>query len=514
MPIDGYLSLSGGPAAPPCLLTSLGQVTEIYAGEPAVIDEHITVTYAELSGWVRRIADALAENGVSSGDRVAVTGTRCASVVAAMLAIVSAGATYVPLDPEYPVKRLEFMLADSAAKLLLYAGESPGFVTSVRCLPIPGRGDASATEAIVGHCQADLAIYVIYTSGSTGWPKGVAIPHSCLDNMVEWQRNHSVRRQMRTGQFAPLNFDVFFQEVLGTICGGGTLIIVPERLRADPFSLLTWLAEQRIERLFLPYLALHMVSVASETRDSLDDLVLAEINTAGEQLVCTPAIREFFGRLPDCRLSNHYGQSELAMVTSHILTGPSSAWPPLPPIGVPLPGCETFVEPVDPSRPEAGELLVAGLPLCLGYLNQEALNKERFVILPGGTTCFRTGDLVRIEGGVLHFAGRRDDEVKIRGTRVNLLEVEAWLLNEPGVVEAACVVIEAGAGAKTLRAAVTLEDGTPPLDTRAMQAKLTGVLPAVSVPLSVTVLGTRLPRTPSGKLDRAEVARRIAPGCV
>jgi D-alanine--poly(phosphoribitol) ligase subunit 1 len=510
MPAEAYLSLSGGPADPPCLLTSLGQMIEKYAGEPAVIDERVTVTYAELSAWVSRIAGALAENGVCRGDRVAVTGGRCADVVAAMLAIVSAGATYVPLDPEYPVQRLEFMLADSAARLLLYAGESPEFATPVPSLPIPGRGDAAAGETIVGCCQADLGIYVIYTSGSTGWPKGVAIPHSCLDNMVEWQRNHSVRRRMRTGQFAPLNFDVYFQEVLGTLCGGGTLVIVPERLRADPFSLLTWLADQRIERLFLPYLALHMLCVASETEDSLSDLVLAEINTAGEQLVCTPPIRQFFSRLPDCRLSNHYGQSELAMATSHILTGPTSTWPPLAPIGVPLPGCTAFVQPLDPAQPEVGELLVAGLPLSLGYLNQEVLNKERFISLPDGRTCFRTGDLVRIEGGVLHFAGRRDNEVKVRGSRVNLLEVEAWLLNEPGVVEAACVVIEAGAGAKTLRAAVTVEDGT--LTPKALLTRLARVLPPASVPLSITMLGARLPRTPSGKLDRAEVARLIAPG--
>jgi hypothetical protein len=321
----------------------------------------------------------------------------------------------------------------------------------------------------------------------------------------------AIGEELDVDEWVPAEYSAF-QEILGTLCGGGTVAVVPESLRRDPFELLVWLTEQRIERLFLPYLALHMLSVAASTEESLDHLRLVEVNTAGEQVVCTPPIRELFARLPRCRLNNHYGQSESAMVTSHTLDGPSGTWPPLPPIGAPLPGCEPLIDPRDPAEPTVGELLVAGLPVSLGYLNQPALNAERFIAVEatpqGHTRAFRTGDLVRLDQDLVHFLSRIDHDVKVRGVRVNLLEVDAWLLDQPGIVEAACVLVEAGEGARTLRAAVILEDGQT-LDREELLTRLADVLPAVSVPASITAL-SELPRTPSGKIDRTEVARRIS----
>lgn len=511
------LSLWGGPSDPPCLVQS---VTESAIERPdalAVVDENRELTYAALLAWAGDIAALLASHGVGEGDRVAVAGGRGTEVVAAMLGIVSLGATYLPLDSEYPQRRLEHMLKDSAPKVLLYTGPVPKLDTTAVLLPVPEPGTASEPGGLGRWrpvpCRADLPVYIIYTSGSTGWPKGVAIPHSCLDNMVEWQRDHSPRRDLRTAQFAPLNFDVCFQEILGTLAGGGTLAIVPERMRSDPFELLDWLVAHRVERLFLPYLALHMLAVAAADEDSLEKLSLVEINTAGEQIVCSPPIRRFFAGLPSCRLNNHYGQSESAMVTVHTLTGPSSGWPSQPPIGVPLPGCEILIDSVESGEPNVGELLVAGLPVSLGYLNQPELNAERYIdIAPtpqGHTRAFRTGDLVRFDDGVVQFLSRIDNDVKIRGVRVNLLEVDAALLEQPGVAEAMCVVIERGDGSRTLHAAITAEAGAAPPDITALTAALREVLPAVSVPLSMHVLPA-LPLGASGKIDREAVTRKIA----
>ncbi|WP_440900097.1 AMP-binding protein [Actinosynnema sp.] len=497
-------TLWGGAADPPCLLEALAEHRR--SERVAVVDGERSFTYARLHGWVGEIAHLLAARGVGPGDRVAVTGARGAEVVAAFLAVAAVGAAYVPLDASYPPRRLAHMLADSAASLVLSAGDA--YVESAVPIPEPGAGREHPAVA----CAPDLPVYVIYTSGSTGWPKGVALPHSCVDNMAEWQRTHSPRPDLRTAQFAPLNFDVWFQEVLGTLGGGGTLLIVPEELRQDPFELLDWLVEHRVERLFLPNVALNMLALAASAEESLAGLALVEVNTAGEQLLCTPAIRALFARLPGCRLTNHYGQSESAMVTSHVLTGPSSSWPSLPPIGVPLPGTELLVDPVDPATPEVGELLVAGLPLALGYLNQEELNAARYTAVPttphGHERAFRTGDLVRVERGVVQFLSRLDHDVKIRGYRVNPLEVDAWLLEQPGVAAAVCVVVETGEGARGLRAAVTPERGAE-LDVSALMGALEAVLPAHSVPQSVTVL-PELPRTPSGKVDREAVAGGIA----
>ncbi|MCP3803351.1 amino acid adenylation domain-containing protein [Allokutzneria sp. A3M-2-11 16] len=513
----GHLvGLWGGDAAAPALLASLAATARARAEEIAIVDETRELTYAQLSGWIAQIAETLTAQGIRPRDRVAVTGRRGAEAVAAFLAVLSVGATYVPLDQEYPVKRLRHMLGDSEARLVLFASQEPAFDTGVPTLPIPepdGRARArEIDEHVTGLAVDDLPMYVIYTSGSTGWPKGVAIPHRCLANMAEWQRTHSPRRDLRTAQFAPLNFDVFFQEVLGTLCGGGTLVVMPEHLRRDPFALLAWAVDHRIERLFLPNMALQMLAVAASVEASAEALRLVEVNTAGEQLICTPQIRELFDRLPRCRLVNHYGQSESAMVTSHILTGPSRDWPALPPIGVPLPGCEVLVDPVDPADPAVGELLVAGAAVSLGYHGLPELTEAKYPELPptrhGHRRVFRTGDLVRIADGVVQFLTRIDDEVKIRGVRVNLLEVDAWLVAQPDVLAAVAVVVETAPGTRVLRAAATAADGVA-LDTDVLLKQLGEVLPAVSVPATLTVL-PELPRSPSGKIDRTKVAELLA----
>ncbi|NEA33606.1 AMP-binding protein [Streptomyces sp. SID13031] len=508
--------LWGGTAQPPCVLKSFERSVKLRPAALAVTDSEYRLTYYELAGWIAQITDLLRENGITAGDTVAVTGPRCAALVAAAWAVVGAGATYLPLDGNLPRKRLAYMLAESGAKLLLHAGPDPE-TPAPRRARIPewtGSDLLAGTGLTFCTCASDDPVYVVYTSGSTGMPKGVAVPHSCIDNMASWQQHHSLRQNLRTAQFAPLNFDIWFQEMLSTLGGGGTLVIMPEELRQDPIELLDWLARERIERLFVPCVALHMLATAATAFDSLGNLVLREINTAGEQLVCTPAIKDFFDRLPQCSLNNHYGQSESHTVSVHTLTGRSSSWPALAPIGVPLPGCEILLDVAEPGDPEVGELLVAGSPLSLGYLNQPELNAQRYVQVEptahGHTRAFRTGDLVKVENGLMYFLGRTDHEVKIRGFRVNPLEVEACLGKQPGVVEAICVPVDLGPGSRQLRAAVTIPAGVE-FDPAAALAALREELPSYSVPPSVAVLPA-MPRTASGKADRAAVARLLAPG--
>ncbi len=514
-PADALISLWGGHSDPRCFLQAFMDVVEERPDDVAVVDGRRSVTYTQLLGWVRAVADLLADYGVAPTEPVAVTGPRSAHTVAAMLGITWIGAVFVPLDPDYPERRLEFMIHDCGARLLLHSGGVPELGrAAVTRIAIPHSASATGDRTGVRtgqapvNCHPDLPFYMIYTSGSTGWPKGVSIPHSCLDNMAEWQANHSPRPDLRTAQFAPLNFDVSFQEILGTLRGGGTLVVMPEHLRREAVSLLTWLGEHRIERLFLPYVALQMLAVAASAEPSLDHLRLREVNTAGEQVVTTRQIRDLFRRLPGARLVNHYGQSESAMVTSHILPTDVNAWPLLPPIGVPLPGCEVLVARDGRYETGVGELLVAGLPLALGYLNQPELNAERYRTMKptprGHTEVFHTGDLVRVEDGVLSFLSRLDTDVKIRGIRVNLAEVDAQLLTQPGVDSAACVVLEGVPGSRTLRAAVTAPTVGPEPDLASVAEHLRRVLPEAALPLSITLL-PELPCTPSGKTDRDAV---------
>jgi D-alanine--poly(phosphoribitol) ligase subunit 1 len=507
--------LWGGKAQPPCVLEAFEQWVARRPAAPAVVDADQRLTYRELARWIARITELLRDSGVVAGDTVAVTGPRSAALVATAWAVIGAGATYLPLDANHPRKRLDHMLAETGAKLLLHAGPVPEMSAPGRAR-IPRWSEvnpAAGSGLTLVACAPDTPVYVVYTSGSTGKPKGVALPHSCIDNMADWQRQHSARPDLRTAQFAPLNYDIWFQEVLSTLCGGGSLVIMPEALRQDPIELLDWLARERIERLFLPCVALHMLATAATASDSLENLALCEINTAGEQLVCTPAIKDFFRRLPGCSLNNHYGQSESHTVSVHTLNGPSGSWPALAPIGRPLPGCEILLDITGADDPQIGELLVAGLPLALGYLDQPELNAQRYVrVRPtayGHTRAFRTGDLVSVENGVMRFHGRTDDEVKIRGYRVNPLEVEACLGRRPGVSEAICVPVNLSVGSRQLRAAVTVASDEE-FDAGAALAALREELPAHSVPPSISVL-TAMPRTSSGKVDRAAVARLLTP---
>ncbi|MBZ4323615.1 AMP-binding protein [Streptomyces huiliensis] len=504
-------SLWGGPVTPDCFLTTFLRHVADDPDREAVVDAEGSHTYAGLAAWARAVSDDLAAVGVRTGDRVAVSLPRGAAAVAALLGVMLRGAAYVPLDPEYPVDRLQFMVDDCAPRAVVAPDDTPvhydGPLVRVRPAPeVSGVPDAPAVA-----CDPELPVYVIYTSGSTGWPKGVALSHRCVDAMADWQASHSPRRDLRTAQFAPLNFDVSFQEILGTLCGGGTVVVMPEELRREPARLLRWLADQRIERLFVPFVALQMLAVTARPA-TLAELRLVEVNTAGEQVVCSDDIRSMFAALPGCRLVNHYGQSESAMVTSHILGPDPYAWPHLPPIGVPLPGCELLVDPEDPDTPHIGELLVTGHPLSEGYLGRPELTAERYVDIPrspaGHTRAFRTGDLVELTDDGVRFLSRMDSQTKIRGIRVDLLEVDAQLLADPGIAAAATALVTTRSGHTSLRAAVVPRaGGNGPSEADAL-ARLRTVLPEVAVPVSVTEL-PELPRTPSGKIDREAVVKLI-----
>jgi amino acid adenylation domain-containing protein len=519
MTIDSACSLWGGPADPPCLITALAGVADRDRDVVAVVDGDITLTYGQLMRWAAHIAGELDRCGSQRGSRVGIACPRGAPAVAALVAVALSGRSYLPLDLEYPRARLEHMLRDSQAEVVLYAEEDPGLGDDLIRIPLVRAGDPARfgpadgdyDRSWIAEHHPDLAVYVIYTSGSTGWPKGVALPHSCLDNVVEWQAAASIAPDLRTAQFAPLNFDVSFQEIFGTLGAGGTLVVMPEPLRRDSIGLLDWLVENEIERLFLPYVALQMLAVAGGFDGPVELLKLREINVAGEQLVRTDEIGSFFSRATGCRLVNHYGQSESAMVSFHVLPDSVRDWPTLPPIGIPLPGCELLID-LEEGSESVGELLVAGTPLSLGYLGRPELNARRYIEIEetahGNTRAFRTGDLVRFEAGRVCLLNRIDDDVKLRGVRISLSEIEAQLLAMPEISAAVAVITGGNDTPRALRSAVVLKNPGSRLDEEAVRRKLAEVLPEVSVPLSVTVLES-LPKTPSGKADRDAVAAAV-----
>ena len=407
----------------------------------AISDEQIALTYGEnslsyatLKQQALRIAGALAERGIGRNDRVAIALDRGPDLVISLAGVLAAGASYVPLDKSYPPERLLSMI-ESAAPALVIAESANTFLSDNIACASPDwlYGQHSGLIGPEARRPSDET-YVIFTSGSTGRPKGVSMPDGPLANLLRWQsKERRFQEPARTLQFTPASFDVHFQEIFHTLATGGTLVTLSDNARKDPQQLLALTLTQHVERLFMPYVALAALAEAAVATSQFP-LALRDVVTAGEQLVITPAIREFFERLPNTRLHNQYGPSETHVVTAFTLKGPASDWPEIPPIGQPIDGVKILVADAElnpVARAAAGELLLAGQCLANGYLTADETTK-RF-LETNGDRYYRTGDLVRSCGDGLEYLGRTDRQIKIRGHRVEPGEIEAAILADPEV---------------------------------------------------------------------------------
>jgi amino acid adenylation domain-containing protein len=493
----------------------------------AVVFEDSSLTYAELDARANRLAHVLIGRGIGPQDIVALCVERSLEMVVSLLGILKAGAAYLSLDPAYPDDRLAAMLEDAQPAALLsrsdLAGrlqvhgtplllwDSASLLEALQAAPAAAPTDAQRTAPLTG----DSPAYVIYTSGSTGRPKGVVMPHRPLINLVRWQHQGAgVAEPLRTLQFAALGFDVSFQEIFSALCSGAEIVLLDHQTRIDPARLFKTIVAHRIERLFLPYVALQALCEASNADEVVrlahsGGLALREVITAGEQLRISPVIAEFFRRLPQCRFYNHYGTTENHMATWHPLPAEVDAWPLLPPIGRPIWNnrayvLDRFLRPVPVGV--AGELYMAGVMLARGYLKRPGLTAERFVACPfgaSGARMYRTGDLVRWRAdGVLEHLGRADQQLKIRGFRIEPGEIEAMLGAHPDIAQA-CVVVHGGGpnGEARLVGYVMPSAGVDPAPA-ALRRYLAQRLPDYMVPAAIVVIRDQLMLTPSGKLDR------------
>jgi amino acid adenylation domain-containing protein len=461
------------------------------------------LTYAELAGRAGRLARRLRDLGVGPDVPVAICLRRSPALTVAVLATLGAGGAYVPVDPSYPRERLEMMLAIARPRVLLteerLKDSIPAGDFKVICLDAE-EGSGPFPQVAV---SPDNLAYVIFTSGSTGVPKGVAMPHRPLVNLFAWQlRNSVLGPGAKTLQFASLSFDVSCQELFSTWAAGGTLVLISEELRLDPSALLDALRSQEIERLFLPFVALQQLAEIAAERDVWPE-TLREVVTAGEQLQITPAVAELFTRLPECRLFNQYGPSETHVATAYALPGPARTWPALPSVGIPV--ANTRILLLDGGLVPAGvpgELCIGGDCLAQGYLSRPDLTAERFMPDPfaDGERLYRTGDLARWHrDGNLEFLGRTDQQLKIRGFRVEPGEIEAVLAAHPAVREAAVVARQdPGTSARRLVAYLATQ-GT--VTAGELRAAVRERLPDYMVPSAFHFLEA-LPLTPSGKIDR------------
>jgi amino acid adenylation domain-containing protein len=478
----------------------------------AVIDDETgdCVSYAQLDRRVAMLGSCLRAAGVRADDCVAVHVDPSIDLVVAMLSALAAGGVFVPIATSLPPARVAALLERSQPAALITdrkaavhdVGDATTFHPSVEGELAPGTADWTP------ELKLDDLAYVIYTSGSTGAPKGVAMTHRGLTRLIRWQVGDGPPA-LRTLQITPVGFDVTFQEICSTLCTGGTLVRVAGAVRRDPAGLLVSLERRAIQRLFLTCGALQQLAVASR-RLGIVPRSLRHVIASGERLTVTPAIRGFFEASPECRLDNHYGPTEAHLVSSHTLGRDASAWEALPPIGKPVGGVRLYnldagLAPATPG--EVGELFVAGDAIARGYLDAAALTAERFVpdpfSLDAGARMYKTGDAARVDDdGLVRFVGRLDDQIKLRGFRIEPAEVELALSSRPDVRAAAVVARPIVDGAEGLVAYVVREGVGA---TAAQLVRHVGTqLPEYMVPARIVFLDA-LPLTATGKLDRVHL---------
>jgi amino acid adenylation domain-containing protein len=470
------------------------------------------ITYRKLNIRANQLARFLCSRGVGPEIPVGVCLERSVEVAVAVLAVLKSGGAYVPLDPSYPAARLSFMLEDSAASVVLTERDTAARVTAsgpeVVCMDdICGLTPKESAENPRRRARRENLAYIIYTSGSTGQPKGVAMPHRPLVNLLEWQRGSSpCGDKARTLQFASLSFDVACQEMFSAWHGGGSVVFIPETLRHAPDDFWAYLAEAQINRLFLPPVMLEELARVARDRPGARPPLL-EVITAGETLRITPAIRDLFAGLPNCRLMNQYGPTETHVVTAHELTGQPTHWPELPPIGRPIKNARIFIldERLQPvATGVAGELCAAGISLARGYWKRPDLTAQRFVAALSSDGAderlYRTGDLCRrLPDDSIEFLGRLDHQVKIRGHRIETGEVEAALLRHAFIKE--CVVVAHGSDSDRHLVAYVVPGAPQVVSVQDLRKLLAQTLPDYMLPSTFVPLDA-LPRTPNGKIHR------------
>ncbi|MEU8541945.1 amino acid adenylation domain-containing protein [Streptomyces sp. NPDC048717] len=420
-----------------------------------------TVSYADLDARANRLAHVLAARGVGPETVVASALGRSVELVVAVLAVMKAGAAHLPVDPGYPARRIAHILADAAPALLLADSGTAlpaGLAVARSDVDGPETG-AALRDAPVSHppggarrALGDLPAYVVYTSGSTGLPKGVVVTRSGLARLAAHQRDTlAVEEGDRVLQFAPAGFDAFFWELAMALSAGAALVLAPARSLLPGPGLCRLAEERRITHATLPPSVLRVLP--SGALPGVRVLV-----AAGEALDAEQRRRWAPGRT----LINAYGPTETTVCAT--MSRPLTPRAVTPPIGGAIRGARVHVLGAD-LRPVpdgvVGELYVAGAGLARGYLGRPGLTAERFVADPygpAGTRLYRTGDLVRRNAsGELEFAGRADDQVKVRGHRIEPGEIEARLAGHPGVSAAAVAVREGPDGDQRLVAYVRRE---------------------------------------------------------
>jgi amino acid adenylation domain-containing protein len=495
-----------------------------------------SLTYEELALRSNRLARVLVEHGVVRGDRVGIYMNKGLESVVAVYGIMKAGAAYVPLDPFAPVARLGYVVRDCGIRHLVtkeekrdqlrtmaemetnlecLVGVAPQDDLRLRCIS----WDEVETAALgalpdVGTIEQDLA-YILYTSGSTGDPKGVMHTHRSGLSFVEWAVDtYALRHEDRLSNHAPLHFDLSTFDLFAGAYVGAATVIVPEVLTKFPANLSKLIQDERLTVWYsVPFALIQLLLRGGLSARDLSSL--RWVLFAGE-VFPTKHLRALIGQLTHARFSNLYGPTETNVCTYyHVQELPPDSDEPIP-IGRPCANVDDLVVDADdrPVAPgEVGELLIRGPVVMRGYWGRPGLTERGFFRRIGHSdyedTFYRTGDLVQLQpDGNYKYLGRKDRQIKTRGYRVELGEIEVALLSHEQVEEAAVYVVPDGQGSNQIEAAVIATRGAS-LAPAALEAYLKEQLPSYAIPVKISVTDD-FPRTSTGKIDRRALQARAS----
>lgn len=489
----------------------------------AVVYENQALNYAELNERANRLARMLISEGVGPEQFVALALPRSLEMAVGLLAVLKAGAAYLPLDPDYPADRIAFMLKDAQPAFIMTNTKAANHIPPVENVPKIVLDDPELAEKLNTYPAENPknkdrtqplsplnTAYVIYTSGSTGVPKGVMIPHQNVTRLFaateHWFRFSSDDIWTMFHSYA---FDFSVWEIWGPLLHGGRLVIVPHHVSRSPEAFLRLLVKEGVTVLNQTPSAFYQFMQAEREQPDLGQALSLRYVIFGGEALELSRLEDWYNRHPENRpqLINMYGITETTVHVSYIeLDRSMAALRANSLIGCGISDLGVYVlderlQPVPPGV--AGELYVSGAGLARGYLGRPGLTSERFIadpFGPPGTRMYRTGDVARLRtDGSLDYVGRADHQVKIRGFRIELGEIEAALVQHPQLEDAAVIVREDQPGDKRLAAYVIPSEET--FDTAELRRYAAERLPDYMVPAAFVTM-KELPLTPNGKLDR------------
>lgn len=482
----------------------------------ALTFENKKISYQELNSRANQVAHYLIKKGVGANKIVAIYMERSIEMIIGLLGILKSGGAYLPLDYSYPIKSLQFMFEDSHSEMILshkklenkipFKANQLFFIENII---------SNSSEESIHTPQTPINLdnigYLIYTSGSTGKPKGVLLPHKALVNLVNWHQK-KIPGKRNVLQFTALSFDMSLLEIFSALTSGGSLVLISEQDRKDPWQFSKIIQTHHVDQLVLPVAFLKTLTSTQIDKTYFNQI--KEIILAGEQITLNSSLLSFFRPLSTCKLLNYYGPSETHVVTAYTFPEKVADWPAYPPIGRPIYNTRIVLldEQNQPTKPGAiGEIHIGGSPLAKGYINQQELTQEKFIVdcwsNEKDSRLYKTGDLGKyLPDGQLIFVSRKDEQLKIRGFRIEPQEIETQLIRHPSVKEA-CVIAKKRIGSeKHLEAFIVIEESSDEKVVNRVYTFIQDRVPPYMIPSVINII-KEMPLTDSGKIDRKKLAK-------